>query len=252
VNTPANGEKRSASRFKASPGSVFGKLEQVFDDVYWAWGTVRFMPGAHCPRNMVIIKERGELVVVHPVMMPESEQAKIEALGPIKHVVRLGAFHGMDDRAYVERYAATAWAPPGVNLQPGMKTDRELRPGVELPIAGAKLFSFDSSRTPEMVLHLDRHGGLLLSCDSFQNWETTDGCSFLGGLMARFLGFRGRACIGPGWRRASEPKDGVGFSREFAALLELDFRHAISAHGAPMKETAKADLAAQVRRLYPG
>jgi hypothetical protein len=139
----------------------------------------------------------------------------------------------------------------GVDLSAGARRDRELTPTAELPIAGAKLFSFDASRTPETAIHLDRHGGVLITCDSVQNWETTDGCSLLGGVMARAMGFKGRGCIGPGWRKASEPKDGVGFRGEFDRLLELDFQHLLSAHGAPLRDTARDDLRKQAHRLYP-
>ena len=243
-------KKQGAGGFKSSPGPVFGTLEQVFDDVWWAWGTVRFAPGVLFPRNMVIVRERGELVVLHPVLMPDEEQAKIEALGPIKHIVRLGAFHGMDDPRYLERYQPTLWAPPGVDLPAGVTGPRQLEPGGELPIAGAKLFSFDRSKTPETAMLVPRHGGVLLTCDSVQNWEAITGCSFLGKAMSRMMGFKGRACIGPGWRKMCEPKDGTGFRPHFEALLEQDFRHAIGAHGAPMKDTAKDDLRAQVRRIY--
>lgn len=242
--------KQGSGGFKSSPGPVFGKLEQVFDDVWWAWGTVRFMPGVLFPRNMTIVRERGELVVIHPVVMPDEEQARIEALGPIKHIVRLGAFHGMDDARYLARYQPTLWAPPGVDLPAGVTGHRELRPGGELPIEGAALFAFERSRTPETALLVPRHGGVLLTCDSVQNWEATTGCSLLGGAMARLMGFRGRACIGPGWRKMCEPKDGVGFRPEFEQLLGMDFRHVVSAHGAPMKDTAKDDLRASMRRVY--
>src|SRR5262249_19088378 len=147
-------------------------LSQVFEDVWWAWGTTQFFKGVLFPRNMTIVRERGELVIIHPVMMPPAEQAKVEALGPIKHIVRLGAFHGMDDPAYVKRYSPTVWAPPGVDQKAGVTTHRELRPGAELPLAGATLFSFERSRTPETALHIERHGGILFTCDSVQNWET--------------------------------------------------------------------------------
>src|SRR4051812_2333272 len=94
-------KKMGSGGFKSGPGKGFGKLAQVFPDMWWAWGTVRMGPGIVFPRNMVIVREaNGDLVVIHPVMMPPDEQAKVEALGPIKHVVRLGAFHGMDDPAY--------------------------------------------------------------------------------------------------------------------------------------------------------
>jgi hypothetical protein len=243
-------KKLGSGGFPSRAGSVFGTLEQAFEDIWWAWGTVRFGPGMLFPRNMIVVQEPGGLVVIHPVLMPPAEQAKVEALGPIKHIVRLGAFHGMDDAAYVKRYAPTTWAPPGVDLAAGLKIDRELRPGAALPLAGAQLHAFESSRSPETVIHLRRHGGILLSCDSIQNWETTRGCSLLGKLLARTLGFRGRACIGPGWRRLSEPKDGGGFGPQFRRLLELDYRHGIGGHGPPMRDTARDDLRAQVQRLY--
>jgi hypothetical protein len=248
----AGDEKQSngSGGFKSSAGPTFGELEQVFEDVWWAWGTTRVGPGILFPRTMTIVREGGELVVIHPVLMPAAEQAKIEALGPIKHIVRLGAFHGMDDPQYVKRYSPTVWAPPGVDLRDGVTTHHELRPGGELPLADGTLFCFERSRTPETAIQLRRHGGLLLTCDSVQNWETTSGCSLLGGLMARLMGFRGRACIGPGWRKMSEPKDGGGLGPDFKRLLDLDFRHAIGAHGGPMKDTAKDALREQVQRIY--
>lgn len=191
----AGAAPKGSGGFKSSAGPVFGTLEQVFDDVWWAWGTVRFGPGLLFPRSMTIVRERGELVVLHPIVMPEEEQAKIEALGPIKHIVRLGAFHGMDDLAYQKRYAPTTWLPPGVDVAEGLRIDRELKASGELPLAGATLVSFDSSRTPETAIVLARHGGILLACDSVQNWEATTGCSFLGRAMARFMGFRGGSSV---------------------------------------------------------
>src|SRR5688572_2643344 len=96
-------KKQGSGGFKSSAGPTFGTLEQVFDDIWWAWGTVRFAPGIVFPRNMTIVREPDGLVVIHPIVMPEDEQKKIEALGPVKHIVRLGAFHGMDDLAYQRR-----------------------------------------------------------------------------------------------------------------------------------------------------
>ncbi len=166
VTKPVKNQSTGSGGFTSSPGPRFGRLVQVFENVWWAWGTTRFAPGLLFPRNMVILREAGELVIVHPVMMPDAAQAEIEALGPVRHIVRLGAFHGMDDPLYVKRYAPIVWAPPGVDHREGVTTHRELRPGGELPLAGATLFAFGRSRTPETAIHLARHGGLLLTCDS--------------------------------------------------------------------------------------
>jgi hypothetical protein len=158
----------------------------------------------------------------------------------------------MDDAKYLARYRPTLWAPPGVELPDGPGERRELGPGGPLPIEGATLVAFERSRTPEAVLLLPRHGGVLFSCDSVQNWETIPGCSLLGRAASRLMGFKGRACLGPGWRKFSEPKDDTGFRPDFERVLALEFRHALGGHGAPIKDTAKDDLRAQVRRAYGG
>jgi hypothetical protein len=243
--------KKDAPTIKSSPGPNFGSLQQIFDDVWWVWGTVRFAPGMYFPRNMVVVREKGELVIVHGVMMPEAEQKKLEALGPIKHYIRLGNFHGMDDLRYFERYSPTVWMPPDVEVRPGVTVHHQLRPGAPTPIEGATLFSFERSHYPELALHIPRHGGLVLTCDSIQNWEKTTGCSFFAGLMAPFMGFKGRACIGPAWKKYCEPKDGRGLAPDFERLLEFDFRHLIGAHGAPMKDDAKEALQRTVSRVFP-
>ena len=239
--------------FKSSRGKVFGTLEKVFDDVWWAWGTTQFAPGMYIPRNMVIVREKsGELVVIHPVVMPDPEQIKIDALGPVKHIVRLGAFHGMDDARYVMRYSPSpkVWAPAN-DPHDGVSVDFELVPGGDSPIAGATIFAFTRAKKAEMAILIPRHGGILVTADSMQNWERAPGVSLLGKVMLGPMGFKGRACIGPGWRKACEPKDGEGLAPDFARLLDLDFKHGIGGHGSPMKDTAKTDLRAQAEKIYP-
>jgi hypothetical protein len=238
--------------FPSSRGKKFGSLEQVFDDVWWAWGTTRFFPGATFPRNMTIIREGEGLVIVHPVVMPPPEQAKVEALGRIEHIVRLGDFHGMDDALYQEKYGAKLWAPRGATPREGARVDHELCEGGATPFADGTVYAFHVAPAPETVIHLKRHGGMLLTCDSVQSWaKVPDGCSFFGSLMAKAMGFKGRACIGPGWRKQCEPKSGENFGPKFRSLLDLDFDHILSAHGPPVEGGAKADFQAAVDALYP-
>jgi len=249
---PGAGAQASARKpFPSSRGAQFGTLRQIFDDVWWVWGTTRFAPGATFPRNMIVIGEGDSLVVVHPVLLPEAEQGKVEALGPIRHMVRLGDYHGMDDRLYVERYHPEVWAPAGATPLDGVKVDHELIPGGPLPVVDGTVLKFERARTPELVLRLARHGGLLIACDAVQNWESCpEGCSFLGSIMARLMGFRGRSCLGPGWRKSEEPRDGVGVEPDYRRVLELDFRHLVPSHGPPVMETAKTDLRAIVDQSY--
>jgi len=231
-------------------GKTFGKLEQVFDDVWWTWGTVQVGPGFAFPRNMVIVRERDGVVVIHPVMMPPEEQAKIEALGPIKHIVRLGAGHGMDDPAYVARYKPTTWGQPGAPLKDGATRDRELVSGGPSPLDGGTVIAFDTSKSAECVIHVPRHGGIVFSCDSIQNWSDGPGASLRVRLLGRRTGFNGRACLGPMWRKRSEPKEGANFKATYDQITALEFAHVIGGHGAPLKDTARDDLRASVRATY--
>lgn len=238
--------------FPSRRGKGFGTIEPVFDDVWWAWGTTRMAPGVAFPRNMTIVREGDELVVVHPVMMPDAEQAKLDALGKVRHIVRLGDFHGMDNQLYVDRYGAAHWSPKDATPLAGGKVDHELEPGGKSPFADGTLYLFDVAPVPEMVLHLKRHGGILLTCDSVQSWTPRPvGTTFLAGLMTGAMGFKGRACIGPGWRKQCEPKQGTNFGPKFRELLDLDFRHIIGAHGPPILDDAKDALRKSVDVLYP-
>lgn len=239
-------------QFATRRGTAFGPLAPIFDDLWWAWGTVRFGPGMVFPRNMVVVRDGPGLVAVHPVMLPDPLQAEVDGKGTITDVVRLGDFHGMDDSLYVERYRARRWSPAGATAVGTAPVDRELVAGGPCPLSDGTVHAFEVGRHPELVIHLRRHGGILLTCDSVQNWERRPpGCSTLGMLMARLIGFKGRACVGPGWRKASEPRTGTSFGPRFRALLDLEWKHLVSAHGPPILDDAKDALRAAVDRLYP-
>jgi len=57
--------------------------------------------------------------------------------------VHLGAFHGLDDGFYVERYVPEVWRQAGGVAYPGSTPDRLLTPDAELPFPDARLFCFE-------------------------------------------------------------------------------------------------------------
>lgn len=235
----------------ARAGKQFGKLEQLFDDMWWVWGTVVMGPGVTISRNMVLVREaNGDLVAIHPVMMPPDEQAKIEALGPIKHIVRLGNFHGMDDLAYVQRYKPQTWSHADMRLADGIERHHALDTGSATPIAGASVHAFTGAKHPEMVLHIPRHGGVLVACDAIQNWVGVPGTSFVARVMTPLLGFKGPSVLGPKWRQAAEPQLGVTFRPHYEAIANLDFKHAIGGHGPLMRDLARDHLKASIAKTY--
>ncbi|MCB9700797.1 MAG: hypothetical protein H6711_02765 [Myxococcales bacterium] len=229
-----------------------GPIEEVFPDVFVVRGTFRMAPLVTIARNMTILREGEDLTVVTSVRLSAEGEAALERLGTVRHLVRLNGHHGIDDPYYAAKYKPTFWTLPNLKHPSGLASDRHL--GADgLPVSNARLFVFERPTVPESALILDRpEGGILCAVDSVQNWTEADlaVCSFVGRIATRLMGFMGPAKIGPGWRRLCEPKDGVGFRPDFERLLQEDFVHLLSAHGSPLRGSAKDDLRATVRRLY--
>ena len=227
-----------------------GPIEEPFEGIFTVRGTARFAPLLSITRNMVIIRNLGELTVIGAVRMSPEGERELERLGTIRNLVKLGHFHGMDDPYYVKKYAPTVWAAKDAEHKPGVTTDELLRAGEGGPVQRAELFTFDRAAKPEACLLLRRDDGILVTCDSVQNWGDFDGCSLLGKLTMKAMGCGGAARIGPGWRKVAEPKDRDGFRPDFDRLLALPFRHLLPSHGRPLKENAKEALAARVEEAY--
>jgi hypothetical protein len=219
-------------------------------------GTIRFFPGNSITRNMAVVRQGTELVVLNSVRMTPEGEAELEKLGKVTHVVRVGAFHGLDDPYYVERFGATLWGPPGTNH--GVR-ERKHGGGLALrvpardlgpdacPIEGARVFLFEHVREPEAAIVVDREGGVLVPCDSYQNWTTFEGCSFLGGLMMRALGFGPTLIGGPWMKRVGTPEVRADFER----LLDVPFTHLLPAHGTPLRDRAKEGLRTAIAHRFP-
>ena len=66
---------------------------------------------------MVIIRNGNELSLINTVRLNEEGLAVLDALGTVKNVIRIGAFHGRDDGFYLERYQAKLWALKGMKSE---------------------------------------------------------------------------------------------------------------------------------------
>ncbi|MDP2305699.1 MAG: hypothetical protein Q8P18_06700 [Pseudomonadota bacterium] len=216
-----------------------GPLTEVFPDVFVVEGGFRFGPGLTIGRNMTVVRQGDELTVINSVRLtPEGEQA-LATLGRVVNVVRIGAFHSLDDPYFVDRYKPVLWAPPGTRHGGGLQTTRELVPG-QSPLDGARVFAFEKGKRPEaaIVVGADRAGGgVLVTCDSYQNWTHYDGCSLLGGLLTRAMGF-GPTLIGGPWTKQMGPDVRLDFQR----LLDEPFSHLVPGHGSPLADRAKEGL----------
>lgn len=223
------------------PAMPHGPIREVFPDVFVVTGGFRMGPGVTIPRNMTIVRQGTELTLINSVRLTPEGEAELEALGTPKHLVRIGAGHGADDPYYVQRRGLTLWAPPKMRHRGGLRAE-ELTEGSS-PIAKSRVFTFVGGIAPEGALLLD--GGVLVTCDSFQHWETFDGCSFLGKVSAKALGF-GPAVIGTIWAKRMGP----GIREDFERLRELPFSHVISGHGEVLRDRAREELERAITKRY--
>lgn len=222
-------------------------IREIAQDVFFAPGTVRMAPLMQFSRNMVIVRHGGDLTLVNPIRLSAAGEADLEALGAVRHVMRLGLFHGMDDAYSVARFGAQFWCQAGSDRYPDPKPDHELTEGGPLPIPDATLFVFRETTRPECALLLRRGNGLLLTCDAIQHYADYERQSLLARLIMPFIGFPKRMLIGPFWLKYLTPKGG-SIRPDFERLLELDFDALVGAHGTPMMRGAREAVREAVQR----
>jgi hypothetical protein len=224
-----------------------GQIDEIFPDVFFVTGAMKgefFGAPWQFGRNMTIVREGGELTLINAVRLDDAGLKALDALGDVKHVLRIGSLHGRDDAFYVDRNQARYWSVRGAPPI-GLPVDEELTADA-LPLRDASLFSFEHSKLPEAIVRLDREGGIMISCDTLQNWAEPD--PFIDdATRARMvdMGFFVPANIGPVWMHVNEPKPD-----DFVRLKQLAFQHALPGHGAPLRDVAQAEYHAAFKRIF--
>ncbi|MGM0552833.1 MAG: hypothetical protein ACQETK_03340 [Pseudomonadota bacterium] len=237
----------SMDRFPAA--LPHGPVREVFPDVFFVTGGMEAEIGGlewHFSRNMTVVREDGRLTLINSVRLSDAGLVELEGLGEVAGVVRIGSLHSRDDAFYLDRYGVPLWQMPGMTHPDGLATDRTLGEGGAMPLRDASVFEFRTTRIPEGILHLDREGGILVACDSLQNWlQPDEHFSEASRERMEAMGFFTPANLGPVWMQAAEP--GV---EDFARLKALPFRHVLCGHGEPLRDTAREDYAATFQRMF--
>ncbi len=218
------------------PAMPHGPLLPIQEDVWWLTGSVDFKPLVRLARNMVVLRQGDELTLVNAVRLNEAGLAALDALGTVRHVMKIGV-HGMDDAFYADRYGARRWSVAA------------LRSADELPVADLQPFFFEQTVAPEAALLLARDGGLLLTCDSVQHWAPSDLMSPVTKLLTGVMGFQKPAQIGPPWRKRMTPKGG-SLRGDFERLAALPFERLVGAHGGVLEANAAAVLRRSIEREF--
>ncbi len=232
-----------------APALPHGEIQQVFPDVFVVTGTMKtVLMGAHWhfSRNMTIVRDGTDLTLINSVRLDHDGLAELDALGKVKHVVKIGALHGLDDAFYRDRYGATLWSLPGMPHEHGLQADKLLVPGGEMPFKGASVFVFESTKLPECIIRIDREGGILVACDALQNWVGPDAFfSDESRKMMADMGFFQSANLGPVWMQVNEPK-----VQDFNRLRAIPFRHALCGHGVPLRDVAQEAFLARFDKVF--
>jgi len=226
-------------------------IVEVFPNVFMVRGSMQMNALMRFNRNMVIVREGADLTVLNSVRLSPEGERQLDALGKVHHVIRLGYFHGRDDRYYVDRYQADFWAPTGSRGDPGPAPDHELSEAMQLPFADAEVFLFREARHPEAAVLLKREGGILITCDCLQNYADRRFCSPLARLMMPVMGFPLKMLIGLLWKKALTKKGG-SLKPDFERLAGLDFKHLISGHGSLKHGGAKSAVREAIATAFAG
>ncbi|MCS5707793.1 hypothetical protein CC99x_002630 [Candidatus Berkiella cookevillensis] len=232
-----------------SPAWPHGDLKEVFPNIFFVMGTnLTTHEGTKLQHscNMVVVKNANELTLINTVRLNDEGLAALEKLGHIANVVRIGVFHGRHDAFYLDRYSAKLWALKGVKHENNKFTNNELITNGKMPFPDCSLFVFKTSIHPEAILHINREGGILITCDSIKNWITVD--KFFSeetGKLYEKLGFLGMATISKIWQQACNIQ-----AQDFAGLKLLTFKHLLSAHGEPLFNNAYEKLAVTIQQEF--
>ena len=237
--------------FQFTPAWPHGEIREIFKDVFFVTGTNKIYHEGidiQTSRNMVIIRNGSELTLINTVRLDNKGLRKLDSLGNVAHIIRIGAFHGRDDAFYRGQYPSSLlWTLKGMTYENGLKSDRNLMPGGTLPFSDCSLFVFESSQLPEGILHIEREGGILISCDSIQNITSTD--DFYSLETAQLFHSQGLvkpANITPIWLGATHTK-----ATDFYKLLKtVHFKHLLTAHGEPLINAAFEQLSETVGRVF--
>lgn len=221
-----------------------GDITKVTQDIFYVCGTNRVIHDGiviQTSRTMTIICERNALTLVNTIRLNEEGLRKLEKLGTIKNILRLGAFHGRDDAFYQKVYGAKLWAFASMDLNHGATLDYDLATGC--PLLHAKIIEFKTTKFQEALLLLEKADGVLISCDSIKNWHNKDAyfSDETFELMKKTDSI-GLAKIDKTWALAMRPSQ-----EEIKALGNLDFSILISAHGLPLIKQAQELLSLSIR-----
>lgn len=226
-----------------------GNVEEIAEDIFMVRGSIKMNPLVRITRNMAVIKNGDELSLINPLRVNEKVEAQLAKLGKIKHIFRLGCFHGLDDPYYVEKFGAQMWAQLGGTTYTVPKIDKELDSIAPLPFEDAEIFEFAGTKEPECALLIKRGTGILLTCDAIQHYGDYSYNNIPAKILMPFIGFPRTTIVGPMWLKY-QTQEGETLELEFRRLLELRFDKLFAAHGTFLEAGAHRAVEEAINKAF--
>ena len=230
------------------PSYPHDEIKSLYPGVYLLHGSIKMGPALRMNRNMLILENAGELTLINPVRMSEAGLGRLDKLGSVKNILRLGDFHGLDDAFYIDRYKCEFWAQEGQTTYKTPVPSKIISADSESPFPSSEFFVFETSKYPEAALLLKDYK-LLITTDSVQYHADWSYFTFLTKFAFKLLGFKIGLNIGPPWVKRVTP-EGRSLKADFDKLLVLDFDSLVAAHGLQLKSGAKELLALEVSKVF--
>lgn len=228
------------------PAYPHDPITQLYPGVYLLHGSIRMGPGMRLNRNMLILQQDDDLTLINPVRMNDTELLQLESMGTVKRIIRLGDFHGLDDRFYLDRYQCEFWCQDEQSSYPLPEASVVIDKNTSGPVRDSQFFIFHTALYPEAALLLKQHK-LLITTDAVQFYAGWSYTSTFTKFAFKLLGFKQGMNIGPPWLKRVTPK-GESLKNDFNELLELDFDALIAAHGSLIGTDAKRLLQQEVKQ----
>src|ERR1700730_7586030 len=97
---------------KYSPVWPHSQIKEVFPNIFHVTGTNitkhKNIVFQHS-RNMIIVRDNERVSLINTVRLSDQGISSLNSLGKVENIIRIGAFHGRDDRFYLDRYNAKLW-----------------------------------------------------------------------------------------------------------------------------------------------
>lgn len=224
------------------------ELKSLYPNVYLLRGSIKMGPGMRMNRNMIVLNNEGKLILINPVRMNDDSLSRLDELGKVSFILRLGDFHGLDDDFYLDRYKCEFWAQDDQESYKTPRPDQLIKPELESPFPDSEFFVFEKAQYPEAALLLRKYK-LLITTDSVQHHADWRYFTWFTKFVFKLLGFKVGLNIGPPWLKRVTPKDDT-LKSDFERMLALEFDSLVAAHGTQLKVGAKNALSAEVDRVF--